>query len=87
MEILVVLVVIVIIAVVLLKGFDQVAGRGPKQVSDGIHRARESEDRIPCPMCAERILPQAKICPFCKSQLKTPGSATRSAGTRPPDVF
>lgn len=62
---------IVIIAVVLLKGFDEVAGRGPKQVSEGIQRAVESEDRIPCPMCAEEILPQAKICPFCKSQLKT----------------
>lgn len=27
---------IVIVAVVLLKGFDRIAGRGPKQVSDGI---------------------------------------------------
>ena len=26
-------------------------------------------DRISCPMCAERILRQAKICPFCKSSL------------------
>ncbi|WP_395094040.1 hypothetical protein [Armatimonas sp.] len=71
MEILIVLIPIVIIAVLFLKGFDQIAGRGPKQVSDGIRRATESGDRIPCPMCAERILPQAKICPFCKSQLKT----------------
>jgi hypothetical protein len=28
------------------------------------------EERIPCPMCAEKILPQAKICHFCKSILK-----------------
>ncbi len=27
-------------------------------------------ERIPCPMCAEKILPQAKICHFCKSILK-----------------
>lgn len=58
-----------LIAIVLLKGFDRIAGRGPKQVSDGIRDAR-SENRIPCPMCAEKILPQAKICPFCKSVLK-----------------
>jgi hypothetical protein len=37
MEVLtVVVVVIVIVAVLLLKGFDKIAGRGPKQVSDGI---------------------------------------------------
>ena len=70
MEILIGLIVIIVIAVLLLKGFDQLAGRGPKQVSDGIKRERKSDERIPCPMCAERILPQAKICPFCKSQLK-----------------
>jgi hypothetical protein len=63
-------VVVVIIAIVILKGFDMVAGRGPKQVSDGIGRARNSETRIPCPMCAEKILPQAKICPFCKSEVR-----------------
>ena len=27
------------------------------------------EERISCPMCAEKILPQAKICHFCKSVL------------------
>jgi len=70
MEIAVALGIIVIIAVIFLKGFDVIAGRGPKQVSDGIKRARDSEDRIPCPMCAESILPQAKICPFCKSEVK-----------------
>lgn len=63
------LVVIVVIAVIFLKGFDRIAGRGPKQVSDGIAKARNGESRIPCPMCAEKILPQAKICPFCKSEI------------------
>lgn len=61
---------IVVVAVAFLKGFDQVAGRGPTQVSRGIERARDSDDRIPCPMCAELILPQAKICRFCKSKLE-----------------
>ncbi len=65
----VVLVICVIVAVVLLKGFDRIAGRGPKQVADGIERARKREKRIPCPMCAEKILPEAKICPFCKSEI------------------
>jgi hypothetical protein len=66
----IVLAFIVIIAVMFLRAFDQVAGRGPKQVSDGIAGARDGENRIPCPMCAEKILPQAKICPFCKSEVK-----------------
>ena len=70
MEIFAGVVVVIIIAVVLLKAFDMIAGRGPKQVSDGIHRARNRENRIPCPMCAEKILLEAKICPFCKSEVK-----------------
>ena len=32
------------------------------------------EERVSCPMCAEKILPQAKICHFCKSVLTTLGS-------------
>ena len=31
--------------------------------------ARRLPDRYPCPMCAEAILPAAKICPQCKSAL------------------
>lgn len=59
-------------AIVLLKGFDAVAGRGPKQVKDGIDRStvgRASAARVPCPQCAEMIMPAAKLCPFCKSKL------------------
>ena len=65
-------VVIVIIAFFLLKGFDKVAGRGPKQIKDGINQStisKQKNDRIPCPHCAELILPTAKKCPFCKSDL------------------
>ena len=62
--------IILMIAVFFLKGFDMVAGRGPKQVSDGIKRASSTEYRTPCPMCAEKILPEAKICPFCRSDVK-----------------
>ena len=58
---------VVAFAVILLRGFDKVAGRGPKQISDGINDANQSEMRIDCPMCAEKILSKAKICPFCKS--------------------
>jgi hypothetical protein len=70
MELVAILGVIVIIAFCLLTLFDRVAGRGPKQVADGIGMATNNEKRIPCPMCAERILPQAKICPFCKSEVR-----------------
>jgi hypothetical protein len=70
MEIVAILGVIVIIAFCFLTLFDRIAGRGPKQVADGINMAANGEKRIPCPMCAERILPQAKICPFCKSKVQ-----------------
>ena len=56
-------------AVMVLRGFDRIAGRGPKQISDGISDARSAGDRVPCPECAELILPAAKKCPFCKSQI------------------
>jgi hypothetical protein len=61
-------------AVFFLKGFDRIAGRGPKQVTDGINRSNigqgQREGRAPCPHCAEWIMPAAKICPFCKSELQ-----------------
>jgi hypothetical protein len=65
-------IILVVIAVLLLKGFDKIAGRGPQQVKDGINQSRigQSEpSRTPCPYCAEMILPAAKKCPFCKSEL------------------
>lgn len=70
MGVIVIILIPIIIAVVLLKGFDRIAGRGPKQVSDGIKDAENSETRVSCPMCAEKILPKAKICPFCKSNIR-----------------
>lgn len=33
------------LAVVILKQFDKIAGRGPKQVADGIEMARKAEGR------------------------------------------
>ncbi len=56
-------VVVVAIAVWLLRGFDRRSARGPRQ------EGPEEERRVPCPYCAEKILPAAKLCPFCKSSL------------------
>ena len=70
--ILVVIILIIVAAVLFLKGFDKISGREPKQVKDGINTsvlAKPSQDRIPCPHCAELIMPTAKKCPFCKSDL------------------
>ena len=66
------------VAVLLLKGFDRVAGRGPKQVKDGVEAAASGGDsssrstsssREPCPYCAEDIKPAANICRFCDRDL------------------
>jgi hypothetical protein len=69
--------VVVALAIWLLKGFDKIAGRGPKQIRDGTNQSRRyteaNEQRIPCPHCAEKILPAAKICPFCRSSVDTRG--------------
>lgn len=58
---------IAIVAVLLLKGFDRIAGRGPKQIRDGIDSSSISQNvnRMPCPECAELIMPEAKKCRFC----------------------
>jgi hypothetical protein len=51
------------LAVVFLKGFDRISGRGPKQVSDGIKQARASEvqpDMAPAAVAADA----EKIDPF-----------------------
>ena len=49
-------------------------GRTYKAVRDE-RIAREGANRRPCPMCAEAILPAAKICPHCKSTLSDGWSA------------
>ena len=76
MEGLVIVVVVVGLAIVFLRGFDRIAGRGPKQVEDGINQSNigqrntpSDEGRVPCPQCAELILPAAKKCPFCRSEI------------------
>jgi hypothetical protein len=28
-----------------------------------------NDGRIPCPFCAERIMPEAKVCPHCQREL------------------
>lgn len=56
------------LAYVFMKSFDKIAGRGPKQVSDGIGASgisKRDEGRVPCAECAELILPDANKCRFC----------------------
>ncbi|GAB5386981.1 MAG: hypothetical protein Alis3KO_41040 [Aliiglaciecola sp.] len=58
------------LAIKFLRGFDKVAGRGPKQIKDGINQSKNfDQNRIPCPHCAELILPAAKKCKYCHSEL------------------
>jgi hypothetical protein len=67
-----IIIVIVVLAIFLLRGFDRIAGRGPQQVKDGINQSilgSSKSKRIPCSRCAEMIMPTAKKCPFCKSDL------------------
>lgn len=66
-----VIVIIIIIAIIVLKGFDRIAGRGPKQVRNGINSSVivKNEARIQCPHCAEKILPAAKKCQPVKGEI------------------
>jgi len=69
---LLILAALTVVAVVLLKGFDRIAGRGPKQVRDGVDQSTlggRAPGRVPCPHCAELIMPAAKKCPYCRSDL------------------
>ena len=34
-----------------------------------MHGIRQELPREPCPMCGEKIRPEAKICPYCRSEL------------------
>lgn len=72
------LAIIVGISILLLKGFDRIAGRGPKQVRDGVEAAGQTggsstqtneDQREPCPYCAEQIKPAATICRYCNQEL------------------
>lgn len=40
-----------------------------KQINLQIDGADNSEDRIPCPFCAEQILRKAKVCRFCNKEI------------------
>ncbi len=36
-----------------------------------VKKPKADLDRRPCPKCAEPIMPQAALCPHCKSELPT----------------
>lgn len=42
------------------------ATRSPSEPTPTTHSQSAPADRIPCPSCAEQILPAATVCPFCK---------------------
>ena len=71
METGIVVVIVIVLAVFVLRRFDNISGRGPKQVSQGINDSSlaDKQARVACPRCAELILPAAKKCPFCQSEL------------------
>jgi len=33
---------------------------------EALRKNKAAEGRIPCPSCAEYIMPEARICPFCQ---------------------
>ncbi len=68
-----IILIVIALAVLFLKGFDKIAGRGSSQIKDGINSSKivkEDKDRIPCPECAEMIKKDAKKCYFCGTIIK-----------------
>ncbi|OEC37793.1 hypothetical protein A7D27_24595 [Pseudomonas sp. 1D4] len=73
-------IIVVVLAIAFLRGFDRIAGRGPSQISEGLRQYGSPKQgfslfklkpkRVPCPACAEMILPQATKCPFCRTDIE-----------------
>ena len=54
-----------------------------------LQRDDDAKRRLPCPLCAEAILPTAKVCPHCRNELPTDWTARDShsrsgSGVGPP---
>jgi len=45
--------------------------------------SRLEADRIDCPYCTERIKPEARICPHCRSDLRAKGAREASMNDPP----
>lgn len=56
-----------------------------KNMNQIIDSTESGQNRIKCPFCAELILPDARICRFCKSDLKNniPAGKDESASQKP----
>jgi hypothetical protein len=55
--------------------------------AEGAARAATAEGRLPCPACAEPILPAARLCPQCRSPLQTGWAAAVRAGNLAADGY
>src|SRR5215472_11585462 len=44
----------------------------------------QSANRVPCPFCAEQILPAAKVCPYCRRDLAESFAAAQTPRSRDP---
>jgi hypothetical protein len=56
-----ILIVVVVLAVLALRGFDSIAGRGPKQVSDGIKHSGLVDGRPPTLSVADELAKLAAL--------------------------
>ncbi|MBC8484458.1 MAG: hypothetical protein H8D45_00240 [Bacteroidetes bacterium] len=87
MEVLLIIVIAIAIvgAYVFLKAFDQVAGRGPKQVSDGIYKATQYQQfssigKSPDNGVDKLLDEETKICPECAETIKLKSKKCRFCG-------
>jgi hypothetical protein len=52
------------------RGLDNLSKLGSNQVKHEINQSSSTEQiRVPCPYCAELILPAAKKCRYCQSEI------------------
>jgi len=69
--VLVIVLVVAFAALMFARDLNEILGREPERIRHAKGKRRRSLDqyRVACPKCATKVPTDAKICPFCKSEI------------------